>query len=63
MLLSWAVVTQRGIKGIKMAAIRWDQQQLKNVEPQHESQKWGQDLCVCVCVHVQIVGHDSPVGC
>lgn len=59
MLLNWAVVTQRGIKSIKMAAIRWDQQQLKHVEPQQESQKWGQEVCVCV----QIVGHDSPVGC
>lgn len=50
MLLNWAVVTRRGTKRIKMAAIRWDQQQLKYEEPQHESQKWGREVCVCVRV-------------
>lgn len=48
-LLNWAVVIQVGIKSIKMAAVRWDQQQLKHMESR---QKWGQEVCVCVRVRL-----------
>lgn len=46
------VVTQVGIKSNRMAAIRWDEQQLDQIPgaPTRESQHRGQEVCISVCV-------------